>query len=113
MQQRRLTALYVPLAVRAWLRADGVQVDSVISFGYRGELAVQDVPRCIDAWSGAGLLFSRRQLRGMVILPNLARRDGHDALAVNLDVAQAAAAFEGMRKLAPQAVPTHLQSIYC
>ncbi|AMP39873.1 glutathione synthetase [Ralstonia solanacearum] len=108
----RLTALYVPLAVRAWLRADGVQVDSVISFGYRGELAMQDVPRCIDAWSGAGLLFSRRQPRGMVILPNLARRDGHDALAVNLDVAQAAAAFEGMRKLAPQAVPTHLQSIY-
>ncbi|MFM0351115.1 glutathione synthetase [Paraburkholderia sp. RL17-347-BIC-D] len=108
----RLTALYVPLAVRTWLCADGVEVDSVISFGYRGELAMRDASSCIDKWSRAGLLFSRRQRRGMMILPNLARRGGHDVLAVNLDVAQAAAVFERMRQLAPQVVPAHLQSIH-
>ncbi|WP_126285693.1 glutathione synthetase [Burkholderia stagnalis] len=108
----RLTALYVPLAVRAWLRAQDVQVDSIISIGYRGEFVMRDVSRCIDAWSRAGLLFSRQRRRGIVMLPNLARRDGHDALAINLDAAQLAGAIAQMRQLAPQAVPAHLQSIH-
>ncbi|WP_063533980.1 hypothetical protein [Burkholderia sp. MSMB1589WGS] len=108
----RLTAVYVPLAVRAWLRAAGIDVRSVSSFGYRGEFEIPEIRACVDTWSRAGLIFSRERPQGFVILPNLARRDGHDALAINLDVAQASARLARMRELAAQAVPAHLGAIH-
>ncbi|WDD94060.1 glutathione synthetase [Burkholderia sp. FERM BP-3421] len=108
----RLTAAYVPLAVRAWLRASGVAVRSISSFGYRGEFVIDHLGPCLDAWSEAGLLVGGERRRGLLILPNLARRNGHDALAINLDGAQAADSLMRMRRLVPQAVPAHLESIH-
>ncbi len=108
----RLSALYVPWAVRAWLRTCDVAVHSVISFGYRGEFAIREVPAVLDAWAGAGLLFSPRAAGGMLVLPNLVRLDGHDVLAINLDVVQARQALERMRHLAPDSVPAYLKAIH-
>lgn len=108
----RLTAVYVPLAVRTWLRAAGIDVRSVSSFGYRGEFATPAIRACVDTWSRAGLIFSRERPRGFVVLPNLACRDGHDVLAINLGVAQATAGLARMRELVAGAVPAHLGAIH-
>lgn len=108
----RLTALYVPLAVRMRLAACGVEAKRVISFGYRGESVIADPPTTLSAWADAGLLFSARTQRGMLVLPNLARQAGHDLLAVNLDRAQAVDALRRMRLLAPDSVPPHLEFLH-
>ncbi|MES2936337.1 MAG: glutathione synthetase [Pseudomonadota bacterium] len=108
----RLTALYVPLAVRMRLAACGVEAKRVISFGYRGEVAIADPPATLSTWADAGLLFGARTQRGMLVLPNLARRAGHDLLAVNLDRAQAGDALRRMRLLAPGSVPPQLEAIH-
>ncbi len=108
----RLTALYVPLAVRMRLAACGVDAKRVISFGYRGDVAIADAPAALSAWADAGLLFSARTQRGMLVLPNLARHAGHDLLAVNLDRAQAGDALRRMRLLSPGSVPAQLEAIH-
>lgn len=108
----RLTALYAPLAVQAWLRACGVRADSVIGLGYRGDCVIRDPSATLQAWSQAGLLFTRQRPQGVLLLPNLAQRDGHDVLAINLGLADAQRHLARMRELAPGTLPDSLQDIH-
>lgn len=108
----RLTALYAPLAVQAWLRALGVQAARVIGLGYRGDFAIPDLPASLAAWAAAGLLFTRQKPRGLLLLPNLAQRDGHDVLAINLDLAEARQHLARMQALTPGIVPAALEDIH-
>lgn len=108
----RLTALYAPLAVQAWLRAAGVRADSVIGLGYRGDFVIPDLPATLQAWAEAGLLFTRERPQGLLLLPNLARRDGHDVLAINLGLAEARQHLARMQALTPGIVPAALEDIH-
>lgn len=108
----RLTAVYIPLAARSWLRACGTDGRTLATFGYRGEFVMEDAPRTLDAWQDAGILFNAACGRGMLVLPNLARAGGHDVMAVNLSRAEAAAAFRQMRALTPAVVPQALESVH-
>lgn len=82
----RLTAIYPPLAVRNHLRAHGLSAQTVGNIGYRGELVCEDIEERLAELSNRGLLYTRQHPRGAVILPNLCRRDGFDAVFVNLEV---------------------------
>lgn len=108
----RLTAVFVPLAARSWLARSGVRPQRVISFGYRGEFILPDARATLDRWADAGLLFGRERGCGMLVLPNLARADGHDVIAINLDLAEATTAFRAMRRLSPAAVPAHVEALH-
>lgn len=80
----RLTAIYAPLAVQAALRGQGLMAESVLSVGYRGELVWNDLQDRLAELSARGLLYTRAHQRGAVVLPNLSRRNGFDAVFVNL-----------------------------
>ncbi len=80
----RLTAIYPPMAVQGALRAQGLPADEVVGIGYRGELASEDLPGWLAELSRRELLYTPARPRGAVILPNLSRRHGFDAVFVNL-----------------------------
>jgi hypothetical protein len=108
----RLTALYVPLVVRGWLEARGVRVDSIASLGYRGEFVLPHPRRSLGTWAHDGLLFDVRRARGLLILPSLARQDGHDLMAINLPPDEATRCVERLRASEPAFVPSQLETLH-
>lgn len=82
----RLTAVYPPLAVRAGLRRQGLEAETLLSLGYRGDFVWEDLPARLAALSARGFLFTPKNPRGAVVLPNLSRRNGYDVVLVNVDV---------------------------
>jgi hypothetical protein len=80
----RLSALYAPLALRDRLRRQGLKVESIASLGYRGEFVYQDSVRTMTELSALELLYTPQRQRGVILLPNLARDRGFDALLINM-----------------------------
>jgi hypothetical protein len=80
----RLTAVYPPLAVRAFLREKGFSAESVMSLGYRGEFVYRNLTETLAHFSANNLLYTPESRKGLILLPNLCRRDGFDLTLVNL-----------------------------
>jgi hypothetical protein len=80
----RLSALYPPLALREHLRRQGLLVESISSLGYRGEFIYRDSARPMTELSALDLLYTPRRQRGVILLPNLSRDRGFDALLINM-----------------------------
>jgi hypothetical protein len=96
----RLTAIYPPHALREALRRAGRAADAVLSPGYRGELVVRDLERCLDTCRSRNLLYTAQRPRGAIVLPNLCREDGYDVLVVNCGIREAAAIVAEFANLA-------------
>jgi hypothetical protein len=80
----RLTAVYPPLAVRSFLREKGFSAASVMSLGYRGEFVYEDLSETLSHFSRNNLLYTPDSGKGLILLPNLCRRNGFDITLVNL-----------------------------
>ena len=80
----RLSGVFPSLAVRDALVQSGIAIDSVLTLGYRGEFVLADPAATLEALDRRGLLCSRKNPRGAVILPNLCRDDGFDMHLVNV-----------------------------
>jgi len=82
----RLSAVYPPLATRRWLLEQGLTADSIVNLGYRGEYAG---PRALEdllqEFDEQGWLYTKERPRGVLPLPNLARRNGLDFVLANLE----------------------------
>jgi hypothetical protein len=85
----RLSAVYPPLAVQALLRERGLKADSIVSLGYRGEFVYADLKRVLARLASAGQLYTAGRQKGIILLPNLCRDNGFDALLVNMSRAEA------------------------
>ena len=81
----RLSAVYPSLAVQAHLRQQGLRADSVLSLGYRGEFVYRDLRQTLSHIMNSGFLYTAKQQKGVVLLPNLSRDNGVDAALVNME----------------------------
>jgi hypothetical protein len=81
----RLSAIYPSLAVQAHLRQQGLRADSVLSLGYRGEFVYRDLRQTLSHIMNSGFLYTVKQQKGVVLLPNLSRDNGVDAVLVNME----------------------------
>ncbi|MBZ5620334.1 MAG: hypothetical protein LAQ69_16640 [Acidobacteriia bacterium] len=84
----RLSAVYPPLAVRAFLRSCGYDVRTIASLGYRGEFARANLEGMLLDLDAAGLLYQSRRGWGILPIPNMARDHGLDLLLLNIPVNQ-------------------------
>ncbi len=80
----RLTAVYPLLAMRRYLRSAGLQVDSLLNLGYRGEFAYSDIGTVLERLRKAELLYTRWRPEGILLLPNVSRDHGYDLIAINM-----------------------------
>lgn len=83
----RLTAVFPALAIRRLLATRGLALD-IVALGYRGEHVYPDVTAQLDSLRREGLLFTLERPRGVLLLPNLSRRNGYDAIAAGLSLAE-------------------------
>ncbi len=81
----RLSAVFPALAVRAAMQDAGMPARRVLSLGYRGELVCADLAAFLAALDVRALLYTAERPHGVVVLPNLARDGGLDALLVDVD----------------------------
>jgi hypothetical protein len=81
----RLSAVFPALAVRDALRAAGHEPRGVLSLGYRGEFVARDAAGFVARLAARGALFTRERARGVLVLPNLCREDGFDALLIDVE----------------------------
>ncbi len=79
----RLSAVYPALAVRQFLLGLGHDIHTAVSLGYRGEYACEDYEGALRELDRRGALYQAHVRRGVVLLPNLARDHGCDALVLN------------------------------
>jgi len=89
----RLTAVYPALAVRSFLCSSGLPVTTIVSTGYRGEFIYHDLKKTLRYLEAAGLLFSRKRQRGVLLLPNIYRDHGFDAFFINMPRSEWAGIF--------------------
>ncbi len=80
----RLTAVFPAVAVREALLAAGARCETILNLDYRGLFSWPDPDTRLAALDDAGLLYTRKRQRGVLPLPNLARRDGFDIHLVNM-----------------------------
>ena len=90
----RLTAVMPSLAVKTALTRLGHTVESIINLDYRGRFLFPDLAAVLRRLKRDGLLFTASHPRGLLILPNIARKHGYDILLVNLEQDEA---LEAMR----------------
>jgi len=91
----RLSAVYPALAVQQFLRASGFSCEHIVSLGYRGEFADgDDFVQRLGALNARGLLAGPQNEKGILLLPNLSRRKGVDALLVNVPLHQSAGVLD-------------------
>ncbi|HSK39882.1 MAG TPA: hypothetical protein VK943_08940, partial [Arenibaculum sp.] len=79
------------------------EASSVLNFGYRGEFVCADPAAFAARLDEAGLLCTRERGRGVIVLPNLARDHGLDALVVNTGIAEAEPILDVLRTVATDA----------
>lgn len=84
----RMTAILPALVVARHLDAVGIGGRRLVNFDYRGRYALDDPARTFDALRRQGLLLRRDHPRGVLLLPNIARHRGWDALFVGLTTPQ-------------------------
>lgn len=99
----RLSAVFPALAVRAMLQRSGLEASSVLNLGYRGEFVCADPAAFAARLDEAGLLCTRERRWGVVVLPNLARDHGLDALVVNTGIAEVEPILDVLRTVATDA----------
>lgn len=99
----RLSAVFPALAVRAALQDAGLPARRVLSLGYRGELVCADIAAFLAALDVRGLLYTAERPHGVVVLPNLARDGGLDALLVNAGDAEVPRVLAALRASASDA----------
>ncbi len=99
----RLSAVFPALAVRDALRAAGREPRSVLSLGYRGEFVARDPAGFVAQLDACGALYTRERARGVLVLPNLAREDGFDALLIDVEPARAGDLLAALRACAGDA----------
>lgn len=80
----RLTAVYPPLAVRSFLQEKGFSAENVTSLGYRGEYVYDNLTETLSHFSRHNLLYTPENRKGVILLPNLCRRNGFDITLINL-----------------------------
>lgn len=99
----RLSAVFPALAVRDALRAAGGDPRGVLSLGYRGEFVARDAAGFAARLDACGALYTRERGRGVLVLPNLAREDGLDALLVDVEPERAGDLLAALRACADDA----------
>jgi hypothetical protein len=99
----RLSAVFPALAVRDALRAAGREPRSVLSLGYRGEFVARDAAGFLAQLDARGALYTHERARGVLVLPNLAREDGFDALLVDVEPERAGDLLAALRACAGDA----------
>ncbi len=99
----RLSAVFPALAVRRALRDAGLRPQSVLSLGYRGEFVARDPAGFLAQLDARGVLCTAERRRGVLVLPNLARDDGFDALLVDVEPERAGAMLAALRACAGDA----------
>lgn len=85
----RLTAVYPALAVRSFLRGRGLEANTILGLGYRGEFRYPDISSVLKHLSANGMLYTAERRRGVVLLPNIYRKNGFDAYFVNVPLQEA------------------------
>ena len=81
----RLTAVMPSLAVKTALARMGYTVESIINLDYRGRFLFPDLAAVLRQLNRDGLLFTADHPRGILMLPNIARKHGYDILLINLE----------------------------
>ncbi len=79
----RLTAIFPPLAVKRYLENQGISITSIINIDYRGRFVYEDITKQLAIFQQEDLLFTKKQPKGILVLPNLARDNGFDLLFIN------------------------------
>ncbi|MDA4845234.1 hypothetical protein [Hoeflea poritis] len=85
----RLTGIFPTLAVKWGIVGDDEV--SVMSSGYRGEVVLPSLAPKLTTLQAAGLLLTRAQSRGVVLLPNLSAPQGYDLHVVGYPLEEALA----------------------
>jgi hypothetical protein len=99
----RLSAVFPALALRDALRAAGREPRSVLSLGYRGEFVAREPAGFVAQLDACGALYTRERAGGVLVLPNLAREDGFDALLIDVEPARAGDLLAALRACAGDA----------
>ncbi len=99
----RLSAVFPALAARRALRDAGLEPRSVLSLGYRGEFVARDPAGFLTRLDACGVLCTAERRSGVLVLPNLAREDGFDALLVDVEPARASTLLAALRACAGDA----------
>ncbi|MCH9686198.1 MAG: hypothetical protein K0V04_32495, partial [Deltaproteobacteria bacterium] len=90
----RMTAVLPALVVQRYLRAQGAAVSSLANLDYRGRYTLDDPGDVMERLDSEGLLCRRGHPRGVLLLPNIARTRGWDALCVDMELPEILAVLD-------------------
>lgn len=80
----RLSAVYPNLAVRDFLRKQGMAVRSIANLGYRGRVILNDFRKTLDQLGQQDLLFSQSHPFGIWVVPSFTRENRFDFWFINM-----------------------------
>lgn len=80
----RLSAVFPNLAVRQFLRSQGVIVERLANLGYRGRIQLNDYSKTLEELEKEKLLFSKDKNEGLWLLPSFTGTQNFDFWFVNL-----------------------------
>lgn len=82
----RMSAVLPNLLVKNYLNSQGSKVESLVNIGYRGRAVCSDLEKNLEQLQSLGLLFTLKNNKGILLLPNLAKRQGYDVWMINMSM---------------------------
>lgn len=82
----RCTAILPALAVKSSLEMEGYNISEIINIDYRGRFIYPNFIEQLDLLNNKNLLFRSDHPSGILLLPNLARKNGYDAFFINTKI---------------------------
>jgi len=79
----RCTAILPALVIKSSLELEGYEISQIINIDYRGRFVFPNFIEQLNLLKKKNLLFHSDHPSGILLLPNLARKNGYDAFFIN------------------------------